>query len=186
MDPVTFDAIVRSLAGRTTRRRSLSLVAVAAAAGFGGPLLRRGRPAGGQEVPPATPVIDTAVGADAAPADAEPYDVRRCEQWLLSGGPSPDDPIQVDDDLTLYLNDQTIFEDADGTTNIFAPFPFGARDGDQLTVVARDQGSCRKIGALWLHCVEGGEPRFLTGGRDDGCDPDRAAPENFYRESWRI
>lgn len=176
----------RALAGRACRRRTLALVGAAVAAGLGAPLLRRGSPAGGQEAAPATPVVAADTGAEGPVAEAEAYDLRTCEQWLLAGGPAPSDPIEVDDDLTVYLNDRPIFEDADGTTNIFSPLPFGASNGDQLTVVARDQGSCRKISALWLHCTTGGEPRFLTGGFDDGCDPDRAAPENFYRESWRI
>lgn len=188
MDPVAFDAIARSFTERTPRRRALSIFGAAVAAGLGAPLLRRGIPADGQETIAATPVIatDTDAGTVDPPTEAGLDDLRTCEQWLLTGGPSLDTPIEVDDDLTVYLNDHPIFEDADGTTNIFSQLPFGARNGDQLTVVARDQGSCRKIGALWLHCVTGGEPRFLTGGLDDGCDPDRAAPENFYRESWRI
>jgi len=145
----------------------------------------------GQEVNPATPVVDTTVSGSALEPpvegeEVETVDSRVCEQWLLAGGPSPFDPIHVDDDLAVLLNDQTIFEDADNLTNILAPLPFGAKNGDQLTVVARDVGSCRKIGALWLHCAAGGEPRFLTAGFDDGCDPERVAPENFYRESWRI
>lgn len=192
MHPEAFDDLTRSLRGRASRRGVLGSLGALSIGGVALPALRRGMTVRGQEVLPGTPIAVDSGGAatdgivDEPAADQSPYDVRLCEQWILSGGVSPVDPIHIDDDLTLYLNDHAIFEDADGLTNIFDPIPFGAKNGDQLTAVARDQGSCRKIGALWLHCAFGGEPRFLTGGIDDGCDPVRAAPANFYRESWRI
>lgn len=192
MHPETFDGLARSVQKRLPRRRGLLLLGAGAAGALLGSLSRERTTVRSQEPFPATPVsVETGGAAEEATAtepidDGEAFDVRTCEQWILSGGVSPADPIHVDDDLTVLLNDQVIFGDADGSTNIFAPIPFGAKNGDQLTAVARDQGSCRKIGALWLHCAAGGEARFLTAGFDDGCDPDRAAPENFYREAWRI
>jgi hypothetical protein len=193
MHPNTFDELARSLGRPAPRRRLLALLGASAAGGLAVSTLRSGLPVAGQELAPAspaTPVVDDAGALDGVSAGAEgpvdAVDLQVCEQWLLAGGPVSTDPIHVDDDLTVYVNDHAIFEDADGLTNIFAPIPFGAKNGDQLTVAARDLGSCRKISALWLHCAAGGEPRFLTAGFDDGCDPERGAPENFYRESWRI
>lgn len=158
----------------------MKLLAASLAGGFVAVAGRGGSTLVALDDPAATPVPP--VDATAAPSDDG-----ACTQFILAGGPSPSDPIQVDDDLTVYLNDTPIFQDSDGVTNIMPPFPFQAGEGDQLTVAARDAQACgRKIGALWLHCADGGDPRFLTGGQDDGCDPDRPVPENFYRESWRI
>lgn len=109
-----------------------------------------------------------------------------CTGFVLAGGPDATEPIHVDDDL-LLLNDAPIFVDEDGGTNVLAPIPFQAAAGDRLTVVARDTAACgRQIGALWLHCADGGEPRFLSAGQNLGCDEAAQVPENFYRDSWWI
>jgi len=190
MNPRAFDELARSTAGRGSRRRLLALFGAAAAGGLALPLTRQANPARSQDVSaPATPVVDDsgAGGSGEEPVAVDPdFNIRRCDQWILSGGPSPSDPIHIDDELTVLLNEDPIFEDRDGTANVLPALPFGAQHGDQLTVVARDLGSCRKIGPLWLHCAQGGEARFLSGGFDQGCDPERPAPDNFYRESWRI
>ena len=129
--------------------------------------------------PPGTPVAEPTPAAPAAPAT--------CTHFVLSGGPTPDDPIHVDDDLTVSVNDAAVFVDRNGVPDVLAPVHFQAAPGDRLTVVARDAAACgRKIGALWLHCADGGEGRLLTEGRDRGCDPERPVPEAFYEESWRI
>ena len=179
MDASPFDGLVRHLADVASRRRALVTLAAtllgSAALASG---QRRGTAVAQDGGPLATPVSEPPAPA-AAPGP--------CTQFVLSGGPSPGDPIHVDDDLTVSLNGEPIFVDRDGTLNVFAPLHFQAMPGDQLTVVARDAATCgRKIGALWLHCATGGEARFLTGGQDLGCDPDRNVPENFFRESWQI
>lgn len=110
-----------------------------------------------------------------------------CTGFVLAGGPDATDPIHVDDDFLLLLNETPIFVDEDGGTNVLAPIAFQAAAGDRLTVVARDATACgRQLGALWLHCAAGGEPRFLTAGLLLGCDETAQVPQNFYRDSWRI
>ena len=110
-----------------------------------------------------------------------------CFYYVLSGGPALNDPIEIDDDLTVSLNGTPLLEDVDGVTNILDPIAFQAAPGDELTVTARDaQGPCRKIGALWLHCAIGGDPVRLTTGQDDGCDPARPVPEVFFTQTWVI
>ena len=110
-----------------------------------------------------------------------------CFYYVLSGGPALNDPIEIDDDLTVSLNGTPLLEDVDGVTNILEPIVFQAAPGDELTVTARDaQGPCRKIGALWLHCAIGGDPVRLTTGQDDGCDPARPVPDVFFTQTWVI
>ena len=179
MNASAFDDLAQACAA-ASRRRALKLAAATLFGGLAAAAARRGSTLVAQEgAPAATPVAEV-------PLDPA-VDSGACTEFLLSGGSSPGDPIQVDDDLTVYLNDNVIFHDGDGSTNVMPPLPFQAVAGDQLTVVARDATACgRKIGALWLHCSGGGEARFLTGGVDDGCDEGRPAPENFFREAGRI
>lgn len=180
MNPEAFDRLARALGMAVSRRRALGLVGAAVG---GGLLAGAGRGGSGllaqESVSIATPV----------PVPTAPVEVpmNQCTDFVLSGGPSVDDPIAVDDDLTVYLNDHEIFQDHDGTISILPPIPFQADNGDRLTVVARDVAACgRSIGPLWLHCADGAGSRFLTGGTDDGCIEDSPVPANFYRESWRI
>jgi hypothetical protein len=177
-------ANVAPVSASASRRRVVKLLVAGLAGGMVLTAGRRGATLVAQEaIPAGSPVPQP----PSAPAPAPAAVPSTCTNYVLSGGPSPGDPIHVDDDLTVLVNDAPIFVDRDGELNVFAPIHFQATPGDQLTVVARDAATCgRKIGALWLHCADGGEPRFLTGGQDLGCNPDRLVPENFYRESWRI
>ena len=178
MDAPVFDTVTRAYA-RASRRHAIKLLAASLAGGLAVAAGRRNASLVAQDdMPAATPVPQP----PPAPASSA-----TCTHYVLSGGPTPADPIHVDDDLSILLNDAPIFTDRDGQPNVLAPVHFQATSGDQLTVVARDAAACgRKIEALWLHCADGGEPRFLTGGQNLGCDLDRPVPENFYRESWRI
>lgn len=172
MNDSSFDRMTWAIGQAVSRRRMLGVVAAAVAAGFMSGAGRRSATLGAQEgVPAATPVVGSGL----------------CMQYIISGGPLPTDAIHVDDDLTVLLNDHVIFQDSDGLPGVMPPILFQAENGDQLTVVARDEAACgRKIGSLWLHCATGGTPRFLTAGQDDGCVEERAVPQNFYRESWRV
>ena len=55
----------------------------------------------------------------------------------------------VDDDVTIYLNDQIIFSDQNKATDAFAPLIFTANSGDQLRIVATDSaGTCHYLTPL--------------------------------------
>ena len=83
----------------------------------------------------------------------------------LSGGPSPSQPIGVDDDLEVRLNETTIFNDTNLESNQHPPIGFTANAGDQLRVIVRNNlgfgpGSGRD--ALYLHCNATGEYHALA------------------------
>ena len=181
MDAETFDRVVRRFAAVGSRRRLVGAAVAGLAAGGLVAAWRRGPSVLAQDGEAgATPVVPL-------PEMVGPLDVMSpCTDFILAGGPYPTDPLQVDDDLAVFLNDAPIFVDEDGSTNILAPIAFQATQGDLLTVVARDLASCRKIGPLWLHCVTTNEARFLSAGVDDGCVPDRPVPADFFQESWAI
>jgi hypothetical protein len=193
MDAYTIDRLARRCAG-LSRRRALGLFALAIAGGVAVPVARRGGPVGAQPATPvSSPAVDPPVEPTPQPTEPPPPPTvpsvpsGYCTQFVLAGGPTPADPIHVDDDLIVFINDLPIFQDRDGAAGVLAPVVFQASPGDELTVVGRDVQPCgRKIGPLWLHCAQGGEPRFLTAGEDTGCNPDRELPRNFYRESWEI
>ena len=137
MDGRSLDGLVRAMAASRSRRRALGLLAGALAAG----LSAAARPGGAQAYP------------------------GTCRRFVLSGGPSPDDEILVDDDLTVRLNGRTIFEDGDGSASLIAPIRFSARAGDRLRIIAADaQEFCRELGPLYLHCRTGGKARKLSDG----------------------
>lgn len=55
----------------------------------------------------------------------------------------------VDDDITIYLNDQILFKDANIQTDAFAPISFQAKRGDQLRIVVTDSaGTCHYLTPL--------------------------------------
>jgi hypothetical protein len=169
MNASTFDALARGAAG-LSRRRALGLLAAALAGAAG--LTAPSRRAATQTAatPPSLPTI--------------PFG---CPYYVLSGGPRLTDPFEIDDDLTVTLNDTPLLADVDGVTNILDSIAFQAAPGDRLTITATDvQGPCRKVGAIWLHCALGDNTRRLTPGQDDGCDPARAVPAVFFAETWRI
>jgi hypothetical protein len=118
-----------------------------------------------------------------------PFDV------VLSGGPSPTDPLDVDDDLAIVLSKveaagrlrvrQALLEDADQRASSLAPIPFQARNGDELTIVAEDAGGCRALGPLYLHRPYDGAVQVVTpaGVHSDCADQPAGA---FFRETVRI
>lgn len=113
-----------------------------------------------------------------------------CRRFILSGGKRRGKEIDVDDDLTVYVDGEAIFEDEDRKigNNLVAiePIKFKARVGDKLRIVATDgQGPCRSLSQLWLHCKEGGEPRRLTRGVAETCVEGRPA-DTFFDKTFRI
>ena len=146
MDGERFDAIATRLAAGASRRGALRLLAGA----LGGGLAAAARP-GRTLAYPGT-----------------------CRRFVLSGGPSPDDPIPVIADLTVRLNGGPIFVDGDGRGSDLAPIRFAARAGDRLRIVARsgavELGGCRYLGQLYLHCRTGGTARTLSDGVPYDCN----------------
>ena len=175
MNALGFDHLARQCGG-VSRRRALGLLGGALA---GGLIAATGRQGSGLRAQESVPV--------GSPVPVPPAPPAACSYYILSGGPDVAAPLHVDDDLVVFINGVPIFEEHDNVPNIMPPIAFQAVPGDILTVVARDAVACgRKISALWLHCADGGDPRFLSGGRDDGCDPERPVHENFFRERWLI
>jgi hypothetical protein len=124
----------------------------------------------------------------AGKAGAKKKKKRGCRQWILSGPPDASSPIpriQVDDDLTIFLNGQILFQDEDEGSSSVGPFLFEARKGDRLRVVAVDTDpDCHELSPLFLRCGCGGPPRKLTDGVPETCPND--AVGEFFNETFTI
>jgi len=61
----------------------------------------------------------------------------------------PDGYWSVDDDITVYLNGEILFKDANVQTDAFEPIHFQAKTGDLLRIVATDTaGTCHYLTPL--------------------------------------
>jgi hypothetical protein len=113
--------------------------------------------------------------------------VATCTEFILSGGPSPEETIGVDDDLTVYLNGSAIFVNDDQFASELPPNHFTGQNGDQLRIVATDTAFCRSIDPLYLHCASTGAVQVLdANGLDEGCDASRPVPQVFYDKTFTI
>jgi hypothetical protein len=162
-----FDAMTRQLGDRSTRRRFLRLLGGAAAVGAsvaitgeteaGRHRRHRRRHAGRRQTGKTwSPDLDQRVQLPDSVLEPAPV---TCTRWALSGGPSPSDPIQADDDLVITINttfgdgEHLIVDDSSHRSEpLAAPIEFEAQVGDVLHVRARDWGGCRSLSPLWLHC----------------------------------
>jgi len=64
----------------------------------------------------------------------------------------PDGWWSVDDDVTIYLNDQVLFQDINIATDAFPPLKFQAKTGDTLRIVATDSaGTCHYLTPLKIN-----------------------------------
>lgn len=168
MDNGSFATLARLTAAGATRRGALRSVFAAALAGFG-----------------------VAALPDAEEAGAKKNNKNRnegCREWILSGAPdafSPIPQIRVDDDLTIFLNGQILFEDDDPGSSRFGPLIFRARRGDRLRFVAVDTDpACHALSPLYLRCACGGPSRKLSDGVPEAC-PGVAVGE-FFAETFTI
>lgn len=114
---------------------------------------------------------------------------RGCRHWLLSGAPEPSSPIpriRVDDDLTIFLNGQILFQDDDAGSSSVGPFLFEARKGDRLRFVAVDTDpDCHELSPLFLRCAcGGGSRRKLSDGVPETCP--NVAVGTFFDETFTI
>jgi hypothetical protein len=164
MESSSFDTLARIAADRS-RRDVLRSAFASALAGLG----------------------TASLGAKAASAKKRKKR-RGCRQWLLSGAPEPSSPIpriRVDDDLTVFLNGQILFQDDDAGSSSVGPFLFAAKRGDHLRFVAVDTDpDCHELSPLFLRCACGGPPRKLSDGVPETC-PDVAVGE-FFNETFTI
>jgi hypothetical protein len=160
MDDTVFDRLARRVSGVSSRRAAVRLLAAAVGSGVAG--------------------FGVARDAGAYPSD--------CERFVLSGGKNAGKEIDVDDDLTVFVNGKAVFRDNDGVIGIgleaIEPIRFRAEVGDTLRIVAKDgQGPCHSLSPLWLHCRDGGQPRRLTQGVDEVCD---GKVRTFFDKKFRI
>jgi hypothetical protein len=113
---------------------------------------------------------------------------RGCREWIMSGAPdslSPIPRIHVDDDLTIFLNGQILFQDEDSESTSFGPLIFRARRGDRLRFVAVDTGpNCHELSPIFLRCACGGSPRKLSDGVPEACP--QVAVGEFFDETFTI
>jgi hypothetical protein len=115
---------------------------------------------------------------------------------VLSGGPSPADPLGVDDDLSIVLSKvegpsgrlrvrQSLLDDADQRASLLDPVAFQARNGDDLVIVAGDAGGCSALSPLYLHRPYDGAVQVVSpAGVRSGCTDQ--PPGEFFRETVRI
>jgi hypothetical protein len=85
-----------------------------------------------------------------------------CSSYVLAGGPSITDHIEVDDDLTVKLNGAPIFVDTDGNYTVANPISFTAKPGDQLEVIATNVvAGGWGLSPLYLFCEDCGTSQVL-------------------------
>jgi hypothetical protein len=110
-----------------------------------------------------------------------------CENWILSGGPSPSDMINVDDDLRITANGVIIINDNDFKASQIAPKVFNAPSGSFLQIRAIDQaGPCRSLSPLWVHCIATGQKKEIYSGVANDCVAGRGATGIFVDGTFQI
>ena len=168
MDGARFDAVTRRLAAGSSRRGALRILGGA--------------------------ITATLVGGRIGETDAQEDEVEspreargaRCRDFVLSGGPLATEPIEVDDNLFVYVNKELVFGNRADRAGAVAPIAFGAKRGDKIKIVARDVVTpCRQLDPLYLHCATGGAPRRLFRGVAQDCDNENAAGV-FVSKSYKI
>ena len=110
-------------------------------------------------------------------------------ELVLSGGPSPTDPLWADDDLSVYLNGNPILvDDNDLADGDLGTVSFTAKNGDQLRIVARDEFTgCRSRSPLYLHSTSDGTSYQLAEEINDcSGESEPPAPTDFYDETFTI
>lgn len=105
----------------------------------------------------------------------------------LSGGSDPNETIGVDDDLQVFLNGKSIFNDDDEFAQDIPPIEFSEKQGNRLRVVASNSelfGGHEQIDPLYLHCDATGETQVLD---PNGFEAAEGPPgEVFYDETFTI
>lgn len=94
-----------------------------------------------------------------------------CTRWILSGGPNQGDKIAVDDDLGVYnlsRGGAGIISEFDRKVSSISPVVFDANVGERINIVGYDNGGCRALSELWLHCLATGASRKVYAGFNGG------------------
>jgi hypothetical protein len=108
--------------------------------------------------------------------------------YTLSGGPSPETPLVVDDDLEVKVNGKTVFVDDDGVSTHDgratwkgAPITFSASPGDVLRIIATNPGGVDiELSELYLHV--NGQSLKLS----DGVPKAQSEEYTFFDERFTI
>jgi len=108
--------------------------------------------------------------------------------YTLSGGPSPETPLVVDDDLEVKVNGKTVFVDDDGVSTHDGratwngtPITFSASPGDVLRIIATNPGGLDiELSPLYLH-VNGHSIKL-----SDGVPKTSSEVYEFFNESFII
>ena len=109
---------------------------------------------------------------------------RTCKKFILSSGPTSSEPIEIDDNLFVYVNGKKVF--GDRLAGVLPPITFRAKVGDKLKIVAEDvKPSYYQLDPLYLHCATGGDARRLTRGVARTGPQNRAAGI-FFKETYKI
>ncbi len=110
----------------------------------------------------------------------------RCRKFVLSGGPATTEAIEVDDNLSVYVNGKKVFGHRHDRAGAISPITFRGRTGDKLRLVARDvETPCYQLDPLYLTCASGGDARRLTRGVEQTCGRTRPAGV-FFDETYKI
>jgi hypothetical protein len=114
-------------------------------------------------------------------------------EYVLSGASDPTTGIQVDDFLSVFLNDEPIAERSIclgqvplGSCAEAAPVRFRGSTGDRLTLEARDGNVCYSVGPIFLQKADASCLRQLTpriAGPNCGQEPPR---QTFFRETYTL
>ncbi len=100
-----------------------------------------------------------------------PVEITDVVSYVLSGSPSENTAIYVDDNLDVYLNGGAkVVDTGAGYAGPKGPFTFRAKRGDLLQFEVRDTfGSCAALGPVYLRNADGTRSELATAGFDHGC-----------------
>lgn len=102
--------------------------------------------------------------------------------YVISGGPSALIPIAVDDDLSIEVNGETVYQDNDGTASVLDPIKFIALPGDLVHITALDLGwGARKLSSLYL--ISDGKSYKIT---DAITQESKSGERIFFDKTFKI
>ena len=100
-----------------------------------------------------------------------PVEITDVAWYVLSGSPSENTAIYIDDNLDVYLNGGAkVVNTEDAYAGEKGPFLFRAKCGDTLQFEVRDTyGHCAAMGPAYLRNMDGTKSELATSGFDHGC-----------------
>lgn len=139
--------------------------------------------------------VDSAGNQASDDVDVVVWDPEEPVLYTLSGGETVFDWFTVDDDLTVMLDGEVIFQDSNHTQDAHAPLQFEAERGQSLRIIANDVNPCQKrLTPLTLHFGTSAsqalnEEICVSSCAQDACyDPDYEGPwpNVFFDETYEI